>query len=287
MKKVSVVILNFKVADLVISCVKSVQKSDYKDISIIVVDNNSQDGLEGKIKDYKDVEFIQTGKNLGYSGGNNVGIKKALKDGADYVFVLNPDTTITKDTIDILLSRTEQYQADIVGPKIYFENSEQNSSSKKKIWFAGGIFDKANVLGSHKGVNEVDKGQHDKDEEVDFISGAALFVKSEVFKKVGLFDENYFLYYEDSDLCYRAKQAGFKIMYIYQAIVFHGNAKSTGLGSPLQDYYITRNRLLFASKFLPVRTRFALLREAVRNCKIRARRKALFDYLVGNFGKGW
>lgn len=280
MKKVVVVILNYKVADLVVRCVKSIQKSDYKNISTIVVDNNSEDGLEEKIKEFKDTEFIQTGKNLGYSGGNNVGIKKALNGGADYIFILNPDTTITKDTIDILLTRSEQYGADIVGPKIYFEAS-------KKIWFAGGIFDESNVLGSHKGVDELDKGQCDTDEEVDFISGAALFVKSSVFKRIGYFDEDYFLYYEDSDFCFRAKKAGFKVMYIYKAIVYHGNAKSTGLGSPLQDYYITRNRLLFAAKFLSVRTRFALLREAVRNYKIKARRKALFDYLLGNFGKGW
>lgn len=287
MRKVSVVILNFKVADLTIRCIKSVKSSDYKNISIIVVDNNSQDGLEENLKQFKDIEFIQTGKNLGYSGGNNIGIKRALKNGTDYIFVLNPDTTITKDTIDILLTRSEQYKADIVGPKIYFENSEQSSSSNKKIWFAGGEFDKNNVLGSNKGVDQVDKGQFDKDEEVDFITGAAMFIKTFVFKKIGFFDENYFLYYEDSDFCFRAKKAGLKIMYIYKAIVYHGNARSTGLGSPLQDYYITRNRLLFASKFLSVRTKFALLREAMRNLNIDARRKALFDFLVGNFGKGW
>lgn len=280
MKKVCVVILNYKVCELTLRCIKSVQKSDYTNIQLIVVDNNSGDNLEEEIKKLSDIEFIQTGKNLGYSGGNNVGIKKALDMGADYVFILNPDATVDKDTIDILLTRAEQYQAGVVGPKIYFEGT-------KKIWFAGGVFDQANVLGSHRGVNEEDHGQFNQDLEVDFVSGAALFVNSKVFKKIGLFDERYFLYYEDSDFCYRAKRSGFKVMYIYQAEVSHKNAQSTGLGSPLQDYYITRNRMLFASKFLTFRTKLALIREALRNAKYPARRKALFDFLSGQFGKGW
>lgn len=280
MKKVAVVILNYRVRDLTVKCIKSVLKSDYKNIEVIVVDNASFDGIAEEIKKYKDVIFIQSEKNLGYTGGNNLGIKKALDNQADYVFILNPDTTITKDTIDILLARAEQYKADIVGPKIYFEDS-------KKIWYAGGIFDTNNVLGSHKGVDEPDTKKYDKDEETDYVTGAAMLVRKHVFEKIGLFDERYFLYYEDSDFCFRAKQAGFKIMYIFQSVVYHKNAQSTGLGTPLQDYYITRNRMLFASKFLSLRTRFALLREAVRNLSSKPRRKAFFDFLLGNFGKGY
>lgn len=280
MKKVAVVILNYRVRDLTVKCIKSVLKSDYKNIEVIVVDNASFDGIAEEIKKYKDVIFIQSEKNLGYSGGNNLGIKKALNNQADYVFILNPDTTITKDTIDILLARAEQYKADIVGPKIYFEDS-------KNIWYAGGIFDKNNVLGSHRGVDEPDTKKYDKDEETDYVTGAAILVRKQVFEKIGLFDERYFLYYEDADFCFRAKQAGFKIMYIFQSVIYHKNAQSTGLGTPLQDYYITRNRMLFASKFLSLRTRFALLREAVRNLSSKPRRKAFFDFLLGNFGKGY
>jgi GT2 family glycosyltransferase len=111
-------------------------------------------------------------------------------------------------------------------------------------------------------------------------------VKREVFEKIGLFDERYFLYYEESDFCYRAKEAGYKIMYIPKAIVYHKNAQTTGLGSPLQDYYITRNRMLFASKFLPLRTRFALFREGIRNWSNPTRKKAHLDFLFGKFGRG-
>lgn len=279
MKKVAIIILNYKVKTLAIRCLESVLKSDYPNIEIFLLDNNSGDQIEDDISKYEKVTFIQNGSNLGYAKGNNLGIKRALEEGADYVFILNPDTTVNKDTIDILLTRAQQYGAGILGPKVYFGDG-------KTILYAGGILDKANVLGSHRGVDELDSAQYNKDEGTDYVTGAAMMVSKDVFKKIGFFDERFFLYYEDSDFCYRAKLAGFKIMYIYQAEVVHENGQSTGLGSPLQDYFITRNRMLFASKHLGLRTRFALFREALRNLGSPTRRLALFDFLVGNFGKG-
>ncbi len=279
MKKVAVVVLNYKVRDLSLTCISSVLASDYPSLGVIAIDNNSEDGFEEEIKKFKNVIFIQTMDNLGYSGGNNIGIKKALLDGADYVFVLNPDTVILKDTISKLISGIEENSADIVGPKIYFKDSQ-------KIWYAGGRFDLNNVLGAHIGVDEEDRGQFNQTIETDYVTGAAMMISAQVFNKIGFFDERFFLYYEDSDFCFRARQAGFKIMYTPQAVVYHANAKSTGLGSPLQDYYITRNRMLFASKHLSLRTRFALFREALRNITIGVRAKALVDYVLGRFGKG-
>lgn len=279
MKKIVVAILNYKVKDQTIRCVKSVKKSTYQNIEVIVIDNDSNDGIEKEIKKISRVHFIQNQENLGFSGGNNVGIRKALESEADYVFVLNPDTTVDKQTIGNLVLLAEKENMGIAGPKILF-------ADKKTIWYGGGIVDTANVLGKHRGVDEKDQGQYDIIEITDYVSGAAMFVKREVFEKVGLFDEKYFLYYEDVDFCFRAGQAGFEIMYIPTAVVYHGNAQSTGLGSPLQDYYITRNRLLFAAKFLPLRTKFALVREAINNIFNPVRRLAFIDFLLGNFGRG-
>ncbi len=279
MEKIAVVILNYKVKDLTLKCVRSVLNSSYKDLQIIVLDNNSGDGLEEGLPKKNNLTFMQTGENLGYSGGNNVGIKKALEEKNEYVFILNPDTYIEKNTIRVLLEKSKEHSSDISSPKIYFANS-------KIIWYAGGEFDSENVLGSHIGVDQKDEGQFDKDLEVDFATGAAIFVRAKVFEKIGIFDVRYFLYYEDTDFCLRAKKAGFKIMYVPQALIFHDNAKSTGLGSSLQDYYITRNRLLLASKFLPFRTRLALIREALRNLRNSAKRKAFIDFLLCKFGKG-
>lgn len=278
MEKVYLVILNYKLADKVIKCVQGVKLSSYKNYQILVVDNNSQDGIEKKIEGLG-IEFLQSGQNLGYSGGNNLGIKKALERGADYIFILNPDTEVRPDTIEKLLDGLKLYGAGIGGPKIYFDKKE------KRILYAGGIFDQENVIGRHRGVDEEDSGQYDIAEETDFVTGAAMMIKREVIEKIGMLDERFFLYYEDTDYCKRAKDAGFKVMYIPQALVYHENSQSTGLGSSLQDYYLTRNRMLIASKYLSFRARFALFREALRNWENVDRRQALIDFMLGKYGR--
>ena len=278
MKKVAVIILNYKVRELILKCIDSVRKSTFKDFEIIVVDNNSRDGLAEALQG-QDIIFIQNRENLGYTGGNNIGIKLALLKRSDFIFILNPDTQIDKSCVENLVKAAEKYNFGIAGPKIFFSGS-------KKIWYGGGIFDRSNVIGKHIGVDEIDNGKYDKANETDFVTGAAFFVKTEVFSNIGLFDERFFLYYEDSEFCFRAKKKSFKIMYIPQALVYHANAKSAGLGSPLQDYFQTRNRMLFASVYFPFRTRFALFREALRNLGNPVRRLAFFDFLIGNFGKG-
>lgn len=277
--KLSVVVLHYRHKEDTLECLSSVNKSDFKDFNIILVDNASGDEFQEEIAKWKNVVFIKSNKNSGYSGGNNQGIKRALGLGVEYILVINPDTTIKENTISCLIKGLEKNGAGLAAPKIYFANS-------KKIWYAGAKLDLLNVIGTHRGVDEEDRGQYDKDEETDGVSGGAFLAKREVFERVGLFDERYFLYYEDADLSFRAKKTSFKIMYIPEAVVYHKNARSTGLGSPLQDYYITRNRMLFAAKFLPFRTRFALFREALRNLGNPMRRLALWDFLTGNFGKG-
>ncbi len=279
MEKVGVVILNYKVAPLVVNAVKSVLKSSYKNLKVYVIDNNSNDGVEDEMANFPEVKFIQTGDNLGYTGGNNIGIKKALEDRCEWVFLLNPDAEVDHNAIKILVERTKENDAQLSNPKIYFAGS-------KKIWFAGKKLDLLNVLGSHRGVDEQDSGKYDQEEELEDGTGCAMLVEAKVFEKIGFLDQDYFLYYEESDFIYRARKAGFKMMYIPDSIVYHENAKSTGVGSPLQDYFITRNRMLFAKKFLPFRTRFALIREAIRTSYYPTRRLALWDYLNGKFGKG-
>ena len=111
MEKVAVVILNYKVKDRLLSCLHSVQDSNYKDLEIFVVDNNSGDELEQEIKESSVLHFYQSGANLGYTGGNNIGIKAALAAGAAYILVLNPDTLINPDTITLLLSGLKENQA--------------------------------------------------------------------------------------------------------------------------------------------------------------------------------
>ena len=135
-------------------------------------------------------------------------------------------------------------------------------------------------------MDQQDVGQYQNNKQVDFITGAGMMVRAEVFNQVGLFDERYFLYLEDVDLCFRAKIKGIKVTYIPNAVMYHKNAQSTGLGSSLQDYFLTRNRMVFAHKFLSLRTQFALLREVLINIGNPIRRQAFFDFLLNNLGKG-
>lgn len=279
---ISVVILNYRLADQVIRCIKSVKQSTYPNIKIIVVDNASGDDIQQQISLFKDesTELILSDQNLGYSGGNNLGIKRALDLNSKYILVLNPDTVIDKSTIKKMHQLMEDQKLDLATPKIYFLNDQRPPI----IWYAGGILDLNNVLGSHRGVDQVDQGQFDQLQETEYLTGAAIMAKAEVFKKIGLFDERYFLYYEDSDFSYRARLAGYKLWYLPQAVIYHQNAQTTGLGSPRQDYYITRNRFLFAWKFLPWRTRFALVREGLRNFNNPIRRRAMIDFFTNRLG---
>lgn len=277
MNRIGVVILNYKLKEEADRAISSVFLTGYDELEVILVDNNSKDGCEELVKKYPKLHFIEAGENKGFSGGCNMGIKIALELKCNFVMLLNPDAWLKKDCLTRLVQGALETGAGIMGPKIYFPD-------KKTILYAGGNFDLKNVLGSHRGVDQIDDGRFDEVVETDFVTGGVMFVDKSVFQKIGLLDESYFLYYEDVDFCYRARQMGFKIMFYPKAVAYHESGKITGVGSPLQDYYITRNRMIFAKKFLSFRTQIALFREALRNIKNIYRRKALFDYWWGNFG---
>jgi hypothetical protein len=138
-------------------------------------------------------------------------------------------------------------------------------------------------------VDEVDHQQYEKVEETEIATGCCMLIRKEVFRKVGLFEDKYFLYYEDSDLCMRVKRKGFKILYVPSSIIWHKNAGSAGgSGSQLQDYYITRNRLLFGSKFAPIRSKIALFKESLRLLFSgrRWQKQGVVDFYLGRLGKG-
>ena len=234
---------------------------------------------------------------MGFTGGNNFGMKYALKNGADYIVMLNNDTRIDPDMVkNLYLSIKDDKEAGGVLPKIYFEKGyEYHKDNYKKdelgkvIWYAGGRMDWANLIGKNIGVDEVDHGQFDNNREIDLATGCCFMIKAEVLRKVGMFDDNFFLYYEDADLTRRIKKAGYKIVFEPKAIMWHKNAESTGKsGSPLQDYFISRNRMLFGMRYAPVRTKIALIRESLK-ILVKGResqKKGIVDFYLGKFGKG-
>jgi GT2 family glycosyltransferase len=181
----------------------------------------------------------------------------------------------------------------ICGPKIYFakgfEYHKEVYTAKEKgnvFWYAGGIVDWKNVLISHFGVDEVDSGQYESIRDTDFVSGCAMMVRSGVFEKVGFLDEKFAMYLEDLDFCLRAKNSGFKVVYAPVKTVWHKNAQSSSVGSQTQDYYVTRNRLLFAVKYAKTRAKLAVLRESIKLLFTGrpGQKQGVKDFYLGRFG---
>lgn len=298
MKNVFVSVISFNNTKATLECLESLEKikrNDFK-LNVIVIDNSTDEKFSTN-KKYNnfELEILKSETNLGFSGGQNLGIKYALKKNADFIVILNNDTVVDENLINNLLNSFKG-NTGIVCPKIYFakgfefhKDRYKDNEKGKVIWYAGGIMDFKNVIGKHRGVDQVDKGQFDQEIETDYATGCCMMIKSEVFQKVGYLDDKYFLYYEDADFSMRARQLGFKILFVPKAFMWHKNAVSAGgSGSPLQDYYTTRNRMLFGFTYTSVRTKLALVRESLK-IFISGRkwqRKGVRDFYLGAFGKG-
>lgn len=297
MKKIFAITVNYNRTDSTKRLLNSLEKIeiDNFDFDIIVVDNGTKE--EFVVSDKNDnVTIIRPGFNTGFSAGNNIGVKKALDRGADYILLINNDTIVDPGLVSNLLKVMESYEKiGIVAPKIYFEKGKEfhkGKYSKKDlghvIWFAGGMMDWENAKSTHRGVDEVDYGQYDKVEKIDFATGCSMLIKREVFEKTGFFDERYFLYYEDADLCQRTIKAGFQIYYAPDAFLYHENASSSGTGSNLHDYFLTRNQMIFGMKYAPFNTQLALVKQSF-NLLLNGReyqKKGIKDYYLRRFGKG-
>ncbi len=298
MIKIFAVVLNWNGADDTIGCVKFLKKMRLEDsqLNIVIVDNGSKPDEIEKLERLSGVTLIENKRNLGYAGGNNIGIRYALDKGADYVLIINNDTIAHENLVVRLVEAAEKdLDGGIFSPKMYFargfefhKNRYKKSEIGKVIWYAGGDMDWKNVYGSNHGVDEIDRGQFNKVKEIDFATGACMFIRSEMFKKVEFFDERYYLYLEDVDLSLRAKKTGYKVWFVPKATLWHKVSQSSAIGSELNDYYTTRNRLLFGIKYAPMHTKFALIKESVKlllNGR-KWQKIGVIDFYLCNFGKG-
>lgn len=302
MNKVAIIILNWNKPDLTVQTVNSVLKINRSnfDYQIFLVDNGSSDNslsiFQKEFDSNKKVKIIENNANLGFVGGNNTAIKHILKLNFDQILLLNNDVLVDPDFLANLMKNTAKYS--VLGPKIYFapgyEFHHDRYTKKQRghvIWFAGGQMDWNNIYGSHIGVDEIDNGQYDQiNENVDFITGCCLLVNRQVFEKIGFLDDNFFMYLEDADFCQRAKRNGFKLAYIPSSKIWHINAGSSKSGGDLQNYFITRNRLLFGFRYASFKTKLALIKESffqILNNKISKWQKTgVIDFYIRKFGKG-
>jgi len=222
-------------------------------LQIIVVDNGSDDGSYERLKKIKldgvSYEIIETGKNLGYAGGNNVGIRHAINHGADFILVVNNDVTVDMDIFSNFIKASRRFgRFGALSPKIYFAKGFEyhrdrysDSQRGKVIWYAGGEIDWENVYGLNIGADEVDEGQYDKQTKIDFATGACVFFKTSALRKIGLFDEKYFMYSEEVDFAFRAQFLGYKSIFCPQALVFHKHKATAKKLPQYLEYWQFRN----------------------------------------------
>ncbi|MCP4536078.1 MAG: glycosyltransferase family 2 protein [Chloroflexi bacterium] len=242
---VTIIILNWNGLADTLACLESLAHLDNADAcEILVVDNGSTDGSPPVIRErFPSVTLIEVEENLGFTGGNNVGMQWALERGSDYALLLNNDTEVAPDFLRLLVEAAEaDSQVGIVGPTIYYYEEPQT------VWSAGGKIDWRRGATWMVGLDERDTGQFgESPREMDFCTGCALLIKRDVLQRVGLLDDRFFTYYEETEWCVRARRAGFKIVHVPTAKMWHKIPLDARESSPLVHYYMTRNRLLFLS----------------------------------------
>lgn len=243
--EVAIIVLNWNNAPDTIRCLRSLKQLTYERYQIIIVDNGStDDSIFALGAAYPDMAILETGQNLGYAEGNNVGIRHALKQEPDYVCVLNNDTILAPDCLQALVDEAESSpEIGMVGPKGYFfEPSDM-------VYSAGGLIDWKKGQNIHRGMwqreSELGSLYSDEPVDVDFVDGCCILVKRQLIERIGLLDPRYYLNFEDADWCVRACQAGFRVRYTPGAVLWHKLSASLGMASPRKTYYMTRNALLF------------------------------------------
>lgn len=248
--KIAVVIVNWKKYDLTNDCINSVLKNSFNNLKIILVDNEYDSFKLKKFQNRKKIKIIKNQKNEGFCKGSNIGIRYALENNFDYILLLNNDTVIETNLIRNLIKFSTEKNIFVVQPMI-------TDISGKKIWSSGGKIN--NFLGTfrtkYKGKDLNKKFIYKS--ELDWFSGCCCLFKSEIFIKTGLFDENFFAYYEDVDYSLRLKNNGYKIGFYDKSRVFHHssmslklNESSEGTLSPKIHYLTTRNHIYLIRKHL-------------------------------------
>jgi GT2 family glycosyltransferase len=237
------VILNTNRRADTLECLTSLKHNSYPNHRIMVLDNASTDGSVEAIRaEFPDVQVLQLTSNTGYAGNNNVGITEALAQDADWVLVLNEDTILAPDCISAMVTAAEQDPSiGVVGPLVYHHDEPTVIQS------AGGSLG-PNWEARHLGQNEDDRGQYATTSAVAWVSGCAILVRREAIEQYGMLDERFFYYWEEVEWCLRLGRAGWKILHVPAAKLWHKGVQRNYAPKPSVAYYNTRNRFLMLEK---------------------------------------
>ncbi|MBS1902334.1 MAG: glycosyltransferase family 2 protein [Bacteroidetes bacterium] len=230
-------------------CLQSLESMTYPNAEIIVVDNGSTDGTGYRLREeFPAVTHLRSEENLGFTGGNNIGIEYSMSHGCDHVLLLNNDTIITPGFLEPLVERLLSLDTiAAVSGKIYYYPSAMGGRDKI-IWYAG-AFQKWHTGYHHVGVFEEDRGQFDTACTTEYASGCLMLMRGDLIKTLGGLSKEYFIYWEESDWCMRARERGYSCWYEPRAVIYH-NFKSAphGKETPFYMYMQTRNSFIFARK---------------------------------------
>jgi len=238
---VYLITLNWNRRDDTLKCLGSLQQLDYPNTRLLVVDNGSTDrSVEAIREHFPAAKQILNAENLGFAGGFNRGLRFALEADADYILMVNNDTFVAPDLLEKLLQACEPADVGAVAPLIYY------AAAPDRVWSAG--------AGRSRWTLEL-TGDHGREEqftevtEREFLSGCGLLIKRQVLERVGLFDERFFMYYEDSDFALRVRQAGYRLLLVPQAKMWHAVSQSSeGSDSPGERYWMGHSSVLFFRK---------------------------------------
>jgi GT2 family glycosyltransferase len=288
---VAVLIVSYRGREDTLECLRSLQAVTYSDWSVWLVDQASGDGtVEAVRENFPAVTVIDSAVNDGFAGGNNRGARAALNAGCDYLFLLNNDTVVAPDILDLLVAHCEENpRIGVAGPLMFYFDQPDI------VWSAGGEIGprgESRMIG--QGVVRDKFDTPPPPYAVDFIVGCGLLTRRAVWERVGALDDRYFLYYEEADFCAAARRAGWGIETVPEARLWHKISRSTGIESDLTLYYMRRNALLYLERNAP-HARAAAIADTLRLAAVwmvRGERRrpvvivqAVIDYLLGRRGK--
>jgi GT2 family glycosyltransferase len=288
-EKVAVVILNWKKPADTLACLAEFGENT----AVVVVDNGSGDGSVEQIREARpDVPVLALEENLGYAGGNNAGIAWALARDFEWILLINEDAILPVEALQALFEAAQNDpRVGFAGPLVLHPQPDN------RIQSAGGLFDRR-WQATHRGQNQVDTGQYSRIEEVAWLSGCVLLARSQMIREIGMLDERFFLYQEELEWCLRARQRGWKALFVPQAKATHAGVSANYEPKPYVTYYMTRNRFLLLAKlragwliwldaiFQTTRTFFSwTLRPKWRGK--RAHRDAIWQAVVDSVRRRW
>ena len=238
--RVAIVVLNWNGWKDTLACIASVHSLTYADFRVVLVDNGSTDGSVDHFKrSVPSVELLETGANLGFGGGCNVGIRHALAQGAEFVWLINSDATVDPSALSALVQVADQNPSAAAVGSVLFD---ADTVARVQLWGGGRV-----GLWSGRSVHCRAPGP------IDFVSGASVLLRGAALSEVGLFDEAcFFMYWEDTDLGFRLRKAGWLLAVAEDSKIWHKQSTSLGLGNPLLDEYATRSCVRFLRRHAPV-----------------------------------